>query len=88
MGHTAVLILPVESDQCTRVSWAVIRKSLTRHCAERVRVRKDASHNVKQKNDVVVNTHPLDETSVLSRESGESLARRRTNQTDLTDLPF
>ena len=88
MGHMAVLTLPAESGQCTRVSWAAIRKSLTRHCAEQVRTRKDASRQLGLKNKLPVNTHPLDEATALSRESGESLARRRTNNPDLPDLPF
>lgn len=88
MGNTAVLTLPAESGQCTRASWATIRKSLTQHCAEQVRVRKDASRQLKFKSELPVNTHPLDETTVLSREPGESLARRPTDQPNLPDLPF
>jgi len=104
MGHMAVLTLPAESGQCTRVSWANIRKSLTRHCAEQVRDRreerwkhrsdaypkgcKDASRQLGLKNKLPVNTHPLDEATALFREPGESLARRRTNNPDLPDLPF
>lgn len=88
MGHTAVLTLPAESGKCTRVSWAQIRKSLSQHCAEQVRIRKEASRQLKRKNELPVNMHQLNETSVLFREPGELLARRPTNHPDLPDLPF
>lgn len=88
MGHTAVLTLPAESSQCTRVSWANIRKSLTRHCAEQVRARKDASPQLGLKNKLLVNTPLLDGATALFREPGESLARRHTKQPKLPDLPF
>lgn len=88
MGHTAVLTLPAESGQCTRVSWATIRKSLTRHCAEQVRLRKEASRQLGREPERPVNTHPLNETPVLFREPGELLARRLATQQYLQDLPF
>jgi IS605 OrfB family transposase len=86
MGCVAVLHLPVRNRcESTRAIWGVIRRSLSQHCAELVRVRKRPS---RQRNTPESVSMPqLDGAFVPSRESG-SLLSRRANQTILTDVPF
>jgi IS605 OrfB family transposase len=86
MGHTAVLTLPAESGKRTCVTWGDIRKSLTRHCAEQVRLRKEASRNRSKSESV--NMQLLNGDTSLFREPGESLARRHANPPDLPDVPL
>ena len=87
MGAVAVLSLPARNRvESTRSAWAAIRKSLTRHCAEQVRLRKKAS-SVRPGNGAhAENSHQLIGATVPVREPGVLLARR-ADQT-LTDVPF
>ena len=86
MGHTAVLTLPAESGKRTCVTWGDIRKSLTRHCAEQLRLRKEASRNRSKSESV--NMQLLNGDTSLFREPGESLARRHANPPDSPDVPL
>jgi IS605 OrfB family transposase len=88
MGAVAVLTLPARNRvESTRNAWADIRRSLTRYCAEQVRLRKETSRVFDlAKGTSSVNSHQLDVASAASREPGELLARR-TDQS-LLDVPY
>jgi len=86
MGRTAVLSLPVRNRvETPRTSWASLRKCLTQHCAELVRIRRNSS--LRRKNTSSrVSRHQLNEgITPSSREPGELLARRTIQ---LSDVPF
>ncbi len=85
MGRMAVLTLPVESSKRTHVSLAVIRRSLSRHCAEQVRLRKESTNGrCKRAN---VSSNLLDEDPSSSREPVKLLDRRAIPP-DFTDVPL
>lgn len=89
MGRTADLILPVRNRcETTRASWASIRKCLTQHCAEQVRLRKNNRKSSPNRGSTTrndVSKHPLDERTSSPREPGELLARR---DIQFPDVPF
>jgi len=87
MGHMAVIVLPAESNNSTRVTWVAIRRSLSRHCAGVVRERKIASGTMRRKGKAK-NMHYSSETKVLLREPVELLDRRHTNEPSFPDVPF
>ena len=91
MGHMAVITLPARNRvDSTHVTWATIRKSLTQHCAELVRIRKSASSRFAKRpkplGDSAVNSHQLQGDTSSCREPVTLLDRR--NQPNLTDVPF
>lgn len=86
MARMAVLTLPAESSKRTHVSWAVIRRSLSRHCAEQVRLRKGSSKG-RSKRAINESSHLLDEEQSLSREPVELLDRRAILP-EFTDVPL
>lgn len=68
MGHIAVLTLPAESGKRTCMTWGDIRKSLTRHCAEQLRLRMEASRD--RRKSKLVNMQLLNKDASLFRELG------------------
>jgi IS605 OrfB family transposase len=92
MGRMAVITLPARNRaDITRVTWVCIRKGLTQHCAELVRVRKDASSRFakrrKPDSASVVNSHQLQGDTSSCREP-VTLLDRRNPSNDLPDVPF
>ena len=88
MGHTAVLVLPEESNKSTRVTWVTIRRSLSRHCVGVVRERSLASRNARKKSKSE-NMHHSSGTKDPLREPVELLDRRHTNDANFPDVhPF
>ena len=76
MGAVAVLSLPARNQvESTRSAWAAIRRSLTRHCAEQLRLRKKAS-NVRPGKGAHAENSQLIGATVPVREPGVLLARR------------
>jgi transposase len=103
MGHAAVLTLPARNRvESTRGVWAHIRRSLTQHCAEQARLRRERRKSQPKKSsshlgkgldpfNMSVNSCQLDgrpnESSHPSREPGELLARH-SFQPEFPDVPF
>ena len=90
MGDLAVLTLPVESGKSTQVSWASIRKCLTRHCAEQARLRhKKKSSKPQDSTQEFVNSRQL-AGGVQTPPAREpvTLLDRRNIQPGFPDVPF
>ena len=86
MGHVAVLTLPVkESSEKTGMTWAGIRRCLTRHCADLVRQRKLSSR--RSSNGSLMNSHQINESTDSLREP-VTLFDRRSIQTEFEDVPL
>ena len=86
MGNVAVITLPAkESGEKTGITWAGIRRCLTRHCADLVRQRKLSSS--RSSTGPPMNSNQINGSSDSLRESVKPFDRRCT-PTEFEDVPY
>jgi len=86
MGNVAVITLPAkESSEKTGITWAGIRKCLTRHCADLVRQRKLSSR--RSGCGPPMNRNQINGSADSLREPVK-LFDRRSAQTEFEDVPY